>query len=95
MQKGEFNTNLIANPNHKIILSYSIEHLEKTEKVKFFYALKGRNGKQGFIPKNKIKQLGRAVLLVPAESSSEAINFLKLWGCKFDKQEVLLVNESE
>ncbi len=91
MQKREIERDLIS----KIIISYSIEHLPKTEKVKFFYALKGRNGKEGFIPKNNIKQLGRAVLLVPSESKFETFNFLKIWGCKFDKQEVLLVNESE
>lgn len=84
MQKEDFY-------NHRVIISYSIEHLTKTEKVKFFYALKGRNGNEGFLIKNNIKQLGRAVLLVPVEHKSQTINFLKLWTCRFEKQEVLLV----
>ena len=88
MQKRDINSDL----NRQIIISYSIKHLSKTDKVRFFYALKGRNGKQGIVPQKNIKQLGRAVLLVPQESKTETINFLKLWGCKFEKQEVLLVS---
>lgn len=75
----------------KVIISYSIEHLEKTDKVKFFYALKGRNGKEGFLPKNNIEQLGRAVLLVPSESEIPTTQFLKSWGCNYNKKNIILI----
>ena len=77
----------------KTIISYSIEHLNKTDKVKFFYALKGRNGKQGILSQNKIEQLGRAVILVPDKSKVEITKFLNEWGCSYNKKNVIIVGE--
>ncbi|MBS3175197.1 hypothetical protein J4440_04915 [Candidatus Woesearchaeota archaeon] len=81
----------VLEEKRQIIISYSLEHLPKTDKVRFFYALKGRNGKNGLILKNNIEQLGRAVLLVPSQNSKETIKFLESWGCNFHKKEVLLI----
>ncbi len=77
----------------KTIITYSIDHLRKTDKVRFFYALKGRNGKQGIIPKHNIEQLGRAVLLAPSNSEAEITNFLKTWGCNYNKKSVIVLNK--
>ena len=82
-----------ANYSPKVIFSYSIEHLEKKDKIRFYYALKGRDGKSGIVKQYKIHQLGRAVLLVEEKYAKDVEEFLTLWKCKFKKIEVFVKNE--
>ena len=72
------------------IFSYSTEHLVKKDKVRFFYALKGRNGKAGIVDNANVEQLGRAVLMVPATNAGKVNDFLDSWHCKFSKREVFV-----
>jgi len=67
--------------NHKecIIYTYSLLHMPKKDKVRFFYALKGRNGKKGIIERLRIEQLGRGVLLVGAKKEKEVDEFFDYW----------------
>ncbi len=69
---------------------YSIEHLLKKDKIRFYYALKGRDGKSGIVNELKIEQLGRAVLLVSAEHEKQVTEFLEYWKCKFRIKRVLV-----
>lgn len=73
-----------------VLFSYSTEHLLKKDKVRFYYALKGRDGKSGIVKSCKIDHLGRTVLLVPVKFAQEVNEFLELWECKFEKKEVLI-----
>lgn len=72
------------------IFTYSIDHLLKKDKIRFYYALKGRDGKSGIVKDYDIDQLGRAVLLVPTSKTKEFEDFMHLWKCKFEEREVLL-----
>ena len=72
------------------IFSYSIEHLLKKDKIRFYYALKGRDGKSGIVKSLKIEQLGRAVLFVTKECEKEVQEFLDYWKCRYDVKEVLV-----
>ena len=74
----------------QVLFSYSTKHLLKKDKVRFYYALKGRDGKTGIVNSYKIEQLGRAVLLVSVEFAAEVEEFLKYWECKYDRKEVLV-----
>jgi len=74
-----------------VIYTYSLEHMPKKDKVRFFYALKGRNGKKGIIERLKIEQLGRCVLLVPIKKESEVDEFFEYWKCKPKKKKVKLI----
>jgi len=76
--------------NSMFLFSYSTEHLLKKDKVRFYYALKGRDGKSGIVKSCKINHLGRGVLLVPEKHAKEVRDFLKLWKCDFDEKEVLV-----
>ncbi|MBD3361808.1 hypothetical protein GF358_03380 [Candidatus Woesearchaeota archaeon] len=80
----------IRNYNPKVIFTYSTEHLPKKDKVRFYYALKGRDGKSGIAKKYKIEQLGRAVLMVNSKFEKPVEEFLSLWNCKFKKRRVLV-----
>jgi hypothetical protein len=74
----------------KTIFTYSTEHLAKKDKVRFYYALKGRDGKSGIVKRCRIEHLGRTVLLVPEKYSAEVEQFLQYWKCEHDKKEVLV-----
>jgi hypothetical protein len=72
------------------IFSYSIEHLLKKDKIRFYYALKGRDGKSGIVKHLKIEQLGRAVLFVTGEHEKEVKEFLDYWKCKYRIKKVFI-----
>lgn len=73
-----------------VIFMYSIAHLLKKDKIRFYYALKGRDGKSGIAKELKIEQLGRAVLLVSAEHEKQAAEFLEYWKCEFKIKRALV-----
>ena len=77
-----------------VIFMYSTEHLLVKDKVRFYYALKGRDGKTGIVKRCHIEQLGRAVLLVPAQFAGEVNDFLRYWKCEYRQKEVLVKNHS-
>ena len=70
------------------IYVYSTSHLTPTERVKFFYALKGRNGKPGILDTTQSIFLAKSVLNVLHSQSEEIEQFLKTWGCKFSVKKV-------
>ena len=73
-----------------IIVTYSTVHLLKKDKIRFYYALKGRDGRSGIVKQYKINHLGRTVLLVPVKFKKEIQEFFKLWRCQFQIKEVLV-----
>ena len=74
----------------KVIFTYSTEHLSKTDKVRFYYALKGRDGKTGIVKRCSIEQLGSTVLLVPDKHAANVNEFLQYWKCVYQQREVLV-----
>lgn len=73
----------------KVLFTYSTEHLPKKDKVRFYYALKGRDGDSGIVVDYEIDHLGRTVLLVPQKFANDVEDFLKQWKCEYKKREVL------
>lgn len=65
------------------IYVYSSSHLTPTERVKFFYALKGRNGNPGILDTTQSVFFAKSVLSVLPNQSEEIEQFLKEWNCKF------------
>lgn len=76
--------------NEMLIFTYSTKHLLKKDKIRFYYALKGRDGKSGIIKTYNIEHLGRTVLLVPIKFRKEIQDFFNLWKCPFKTKEVLI-----
>jgi hypothetical protein len=79
---------------HSVIFTYSTEHLPKKDKVRFYYALKGRDGKTGIVKRCSIEQLGRTVLLVPTKFAQDAHGFLQYWKCEYQSRDVFVKNHS-
>jgi len=72
------------------IVTYSLKHLAVKDKVRFYYALKGRSGKKGIVEEYKIEQLGRTVFLVKNEQLSKVKEFLQYWKCKAKVRKVFI-----
>ena len=62
---------------------YSSSHLSGSNKVRFFYALKGRDDKLGLIKETNSRFLAKSVILAPASKTELWRSFFKFWGCKF------------
>ncbi len=70
------------------LFTYSTTHLKYSDKVRFYYAIKGRDGKSGIIKDCKIDQLGRTAFLVPKQHANTVDAFLKEWKCSYDRRAV-------
>jgi hypothetical protein len=66
----------------KALFSYSTHHLSKKDLVKFFYALKGRDGKSGVLQNTKSTFITKGVILTPLAQATELEDFFDAWGCK-------------
>ena len=73
-----------------VLFTSSIDHMEQKDKVRFYYALKGRDGKGGMLARPGVIQLGRAVVIVPLALAEEFMEFFKLWSCDFHTKNILL-----
>ncbi len=71
-----------------VLVTYSTRHLEKKDKVRFFYAIKGRYGSQGVIRLYNIEQLAKTVFLVPINNINDVKSFLEFWKCSYKTREV-------
>ena len=67
----------------RTIFTYAISHLSSSDKVRFYYALKGRKGDAGIVAKLRITQLGKTVLLCDCAHDKLLSEFLASWGCKY------------
>ncbi len=72
------------------LFTYTTAHLSKCDKVRFYYALKGRDGKSGIIRDYNVKQMTKTVLFVPPEHSQHVKEFLSYWKCSQENHEVLV-----
>ena len=78
----------VENLDNYSLVCYRLRHLTQTQKVRFFYALKGRGSNPGIIKQYKIKQLAKGVLMVSQETLEQTIAFLNFWKCIFSTKEV-------
>ncbi|MBW2994851.1 hypothetical protein KY312_00725 [Candidatus Woesearchaeota archaeon] len=58
------------------------------DKVRFYYALKGREGKSGIVHDYSIEKLGRTVLLLDAKHEKDIHDFFVLWECPFSIKKI-------
>ena len=66
-----------------MLFGYSTKHLLKKDKIRFYYALKGRDGKSGIIKSLKAQHLARGIVLIGINQSKEFKSFLDYWKCEY------------
>lgn len=74
----------------KYLVRYDSSRLKGTDKVKFFYALKGRGTKTGILKNTRSESLAKGVIIVQATELKKLINFFKNWNCRVQKTEVII-----
>jgi len=77
-----------------LLFNYSIKHLKNKDKIRFYYALKGRDGKSGIIKLTDTLYLGKAVILTPAEFEKDLKSFFAAWNLPFTSRRVIVTEES-
>ncbi|MBS3119340.1 hypothetical protein J4475_00795 [Candidatus Woesearchaeota archaeon] len=74
-----------------VLFTYTLHHLPYKDKIRFYYALKGRDGKSGMLAETKSRQLAKGVLAVQPEHQASVEEFLKFWKCSYTREEVRLL----
>jgi hypothetical protein len=74
----------------RVLVSYSTEHLLKKDKVRFFYALNGRDVLEGILKRTKTERLGRSVLMLRPEHLKEYREFLGYWKCQWREMSIFM-----
>lgn len=77
------NSNRAKKTAFSILFSYSTKSLKKSDLVKFFYALKGRNNKPGIIQRTDSKFLAKGVIETSAENKEEFEEFFDYWDVSY------------
>jgi hypothetical protein len=73
-----------------LLIAYSTKNLKKTDKIRFYYALKGRDGKSGIVKDDQIKHTGKTVLLVPYRFADDIKQFMQQWNLPYTFTRVIV-----
>ena len=84
----------IGEIKESVMFTYSTKELTQTEKVKFHYSLKGRNGTPGLLERLDGSHIGATVILIPKKHESLAVQFFQKLGIPFEKK-TLVFKEDE
>lgn len=76
--------------NERVLFTFSTQKFLKKDKIRFYYALKGRDGKSGVMKATKAEHLGSAVILAGVKYEKEWEDFFNLWKIPFKKKRVLV-----
>jgi len=76
-----------------VLFVYSTNQLSKSDLVRFYYALKGRDGQSGILKRTKSTQLARRVLFTKIKQMNELKDFFSLWNVPTKILEVKELNE--
>ena len=71
------------------LFRFTLEGLPRKERVRFQYALKGRDMKSGLLKELNGEQWGAWVVVVPVEHTYRFKDFLELWGVKYEAFTIL------
>jgi len=71
-----------------LLVTYNLKRKSTTDKVRFSYALLGRNKNEGILRKIKGRYLGKGVILVPAKFNNELKELFAFWKIKFNAEKV-------
>lgn len=73
-----------------VLFTYSTDNLANKDKVKFFYAMNGRNNNPGILAKFESVHFGVTAILAPKKSRDDLILILKKWNILFKMREMLV-----
>jgi len=71
------------------LFRFTLEGLPRKDRVRFQYALKGRDMKSGLLKELNGEQWGAWVIVVPIQHTYRFKDFLELWGVKYEAFTIL------
>ncbi len=80
MKKG---ANIERTGREVALITYSLTNLSHSDKTRFGYALKGRDGKSGISNLINGEPVGRNNILIPYNKLHEIIEFFLTWKVKY------------
>ena len=83
----------INQDNYMLLFKYFTKHLLIKDKIRFYYALKGRDGKSGILKTTETMYLGKTVLLAPIKYEDELMRFFADWKLPFTVRKVIITGE--
>jgi len=72
-----------------VLFWYKLENLKLIDKIKFSYALRGRNEKGGILREVNGEYLGKGCIIVPVENEDEIREFFARWNIPFNRRRIL------
>jgi hypothetical protein len=83
----------VKNGRAMMLYTYSTQHLPNKDKVRFYYALKGRDGKSGIVKEFRVQHIGKTVLLAEAKFDDDMIQFFKVWNLPYTRRKAFVEEE--
>ncbi len=74
----------LMNGEAHTLFRFTLRRMERKDRVRFQYALRGRDGKGGILKELDALQLGAWVVLVPLKNTYRFKEFLDLWGVGYE-----------
>lgn len=74
-----------------VLITYQLEDKNASDKVRFSYALYGRNKGEGLLNKIKGRVVGKGSILIPIACQETIKPFFKQWGVAYKEQRVFLL----
>lgn len=74
-----------------VLITYLLENKKASDKVRFSYALYGRNKGEGFLKKIKGKVVGKGSILIPIGQQEAIRAFFTLWEIEYKEQRVFVL----
>ncbi len=76
-----------------VLVTYSLENLNHSQKTLFGYALKGRTGQKGFLDKLDGEAVGRNNVLIPVDNLTQLKEFFATWNVKYNVRKFIELKE--
>lgn len=73
-----------------VLVTYQLENKSASDKVRFSYALYGRNKGEGVLSKIKGKVVGKGSILIPIAHQETIKPFFRQWGVEYKEQRVFV-----
>ena len=81
--------------NRMLLITYQTASLSPTNKVRFYYALKGRDKKSGITKLYDINHLAKQVFMISSKYKEDMKMFFLNWKIPYDVREIVLESYEE
>ncbi|RME78578.1 hypothetical protein D6774_00620 [Candidatus Woesearchaeota archaeon] len=78
-----------------VLVKFSTRQLSPTQRVKFHYAFKGRNGSTGILDTLNAQHIAPSVVIIPSDHYSQLKEFFTYWNIDYQSKVIYHSNDRE